>query len=549
MPSIFAVARDFLKKQREHIANVKYVVSLLKAPMDNITEQYANSILSEVPIDGNTSFKTVKAEVESLVADLLQEIPVCIKDHDFVSDTLSSQLRVMAQKLFLSDSALANVAGLLANARDNLVGNVDTLSAEVQSLADDAKGYIDDFKQLTESVDPRLIQQMAKEALPLMTSYLEEARQKTVALHDRIKDKKDFSKARVDSLLSSLTGFATSMPDMSTISSMFSPINTDMVGRADEAQTALQAVIGQTTNLANFKDNILQKILPGDIFDSNFSKLYSTYKSISADINSLTGELKNGLGSRSMQSMCSSIGKIQSIAGQIKLLGNKQFKTDLSDESNNIVQRMKGFAKQLSAHVFPTEALAGMRMDIRSVASLADRFVGNKLPMTPSVLNNMLSTVRDRIDGAAAAIKTNLETFKTVANLFEAAPTADVVAFFNSVGTIAPTAMDALLQGDINRFQNTLMDPKKINAAGEAIAEINDYINANRATLTTDTANLLGIMNSYLGGQVKMFEQHAWTSNQAGQRARALKSLDQSVMQFILPIEKVLQLLESRINV
>ena len=481
------------------------------------------------------------AELSSIVADLVQEIPIKIKDKDFTEDNLHSQLKVMTQQLLLGPNAKDNVAGLMKYGKDALVKTIDTFQSDINDLATQAGDFADDLGVLVNDPNIRQIKTNISSAVSTLNSKLDDVKQKTASLQTRISSKNDFSLQRIDGIVTTLNEMKNLIPSAANLGSLYSAQSNTMTTNSKSISDSFTSIISHAGRVAGFKDSLVANILPGDIFASNFTKLYSMYKEIGSSLESVKSNLKTGDATRVLQSVGNVIGKVNSIIGQVKTLGNKQFATDLKNTADSTVQQMKSLGDNIIAHVFPVAEVKKVENDVKALVKTVDRIInGGKVP-TPAVV----TALKNRIDANIGTVKNNLTTFVNILNVFEPAVTADIKAFTASIGNIAPAANDALLQGDVAKFEKTLTNPNLLTLAGHAVAEINSFL-ATAENLTTPDLAKIGTLISFLGGQHKRQLQAASIMNLAENRKKALKSFDYFVTTFLEPTRMLVKDLQTK---
>jgi hypothetical protein len=405
----------------------------------------------------------------------------------------------MVQQLFLGPNAATNVAGLMKSAAGDLLSKVTGFSTDVFNIGPEVQSFADDLVAVVESGHAETIKPNLEANTPKMKEQLEDIKQKTAGLQARINSKSDFSPQRMSSLIGSLSAFKALIPAGTQLSSLFT------------------------------KDT-LSSILPGDIFSGNFTKLYSLYDNISNNISAM--EKFKGSTAKSMEALSTGMSMINSVIGQLGTLSNKQFKTDLSDESSDIVQQMKQFGEALLGHVFPMDEVKSLDRDVRALAKAAEDIVSKgKIPAIENILS-LAARAQDTVN----SIVTNMDTVKTVINVFEPPITTDVNAFMSSIGNIAPAALEAIVQGEMVEFEKSIKDPMMLTLAGQAVSQLNTFMKS-QTNLTVADSSDFGTLISFLSGQHKRQTQAAYVSNTGAQRSRALKSFDIFVNKYMTPMK------------
>jgi len=522
----------------------------MNSTSDFLTASFGNLLSSNASTQSEAESKQAAYQIKSTVASLIDTVPDELGNMDPSEVKLFKQFKVLTQQLLLSDNASGNVAGMMRMAKDGIANELDGINSDVASLGDTAKSFIGEFQNIAStSSDIASIGTRIATALPSMREKLYNAKDRTASLQARIASNKDFSKERVAALIQSLADFKNIVPDAPAFTSIMSDEYQEMPTEVDSIKTRYESVVQKATGLADFKDNLINAVKPGDIFSSNFSTLYSMFNSISGNLSSVEGAAKSGLDLKTIAGMRDAVSKANNIISTVKTLGNKQFTNQLTDIANSSTQEMMNLASNIKGAILPTGPLGGVRdqiktmeRDVKTVLKMAEGVLKGKMPDVAT-----LGAVYNRVTSTVDSIKSGIDTFKGLINMFDPAPTADATAYMESIGKIAPAAKDAIMTSSIQQFAKALTNPQYLTSFGQSVGEIQNFLSVKGPSLTIDQSARVGQVMSFMAGQHRRVMLSASLADIPLQRSESLKSMDIFVKSVIEPMELLVKDLEKEL--
>jgi len=529
---------EFIQHRKKEITTTKRLVSMLQDSSDFSASKLVSSIAKELP--ESTPVEAIQAlnAMSSIIAEVNNEIPDRVKSKTYAEDIMFSKFSSMVQQIMLSPDVSSNVEGMVSASAKSMAKEVESLTSDVKSLREDAEAFLSEFKSIVDSKKPANSTEKIGKAKKDIEALILEAKNKTSELQSRILSGKDFSKFRTEDLTRVLTEIREAVPTKG-IEYMFVDQSVGIVENAGKLRSAVSELGAWKDRLQGMKSSIRDQIKPGDIFNKNFSQMYKTFESM---LNSTKG-INPSIPEKSLAMLGSIKSNSSALSGIISSLGNTNIKNKLDDISSEANLRTDKFLNDVKNFELPIEELKGIEYNMKAMVKTAEKYVAGTLkPKVQSILDTMESNMTKHFNKAESMFG----EFKSLLTTFDPPLNADMTAFMDSVGRVAPAARDAMLQGNIENFKKTLESPMFLTSAGAAVESLKKFTETAKSALTVADSNMVNIVSSYLSGEHKRAMMSMWISNISGQRSAALKSLDGFVANTLTPVDMMLQTLKRK---
>lgn len=532
----------FLTGRKDEISTAKYLTSLLTDASDYTSAKYIEQLSELLPESTPSEAKMAVSTLSNIVAKINEDIPERVLGKGFGEDVPFSQLLGMSQQLFMSPKVAENMEGIIAHAKNEMSTEVDNISADLDGLEDDINRFAADFNAIVDGKRPTPTLDKIQSAAPEMVKLIQEAKSKTAQLQARTSRGLGISDFRINDLLGSLNKIKEQIPTQGMELSYMATAS-GLLGKSQEIRGNIEELDSWRQRLKDFVPQSIQNILPGDIFDKNFSKIYEMLDS-SAITSKLAG-ISAGDPSRILSSLGGVSSNVTAISGLISSFGNAQMLEKLSDVENEANQRINSFAESLNSVTAPIESMLKSEYAVKSMIKTAERYALGTLQKEVAPI---ISKLQSDAVGYIGVAKEKLGQVKTILNMFDPPVNTNVTAYISAIGKIAPNARDSLISGQLNNFKKTLESPAFLTKAGAAVSSLNNFVQANKDKLTVPDKNMVSIVTNYLSGEHKRAMMSIWIANTAGQRSAALTSLDTFVKDFINPIELMVNTLSKKMG-
>lgn len=537
--------------RRKELQDAVNLTNIFKGAPDVLVSKFVGSVAQNAPTQTPEEEESLLAKATGTLGTIFSSEPENTSGKLNVEDSLYSQHLMLTQQLLLSGSPAGNMATLAATAKKALSGEIDSFKKDFETLRKDTVGLADSFINVMEGIEPGAATNPAEalqQALPAMRTLLSDAQQKTVNLHSRILSGKEFSGERMDSLISTLKGIKDSVaPSAFAFAPFFSGSSPQPVDKIDSLMEQFQGIVQKGKNLSTFRQDALNVLKPGDLFKGNFSQMYGMFKQMSGGLSAIAGQ-KGGDAAKGFQALDSVMSQVNTMTGMMQTLGNKKFRQDLIDEGNDYVKQFKVLEGELASNfgsvsgLFSVEDdLKKMRTDIRTLTKSIKDAANGKMSPIEAILN-----IKNSVSSIEETVQNKVDTFKTALSIFDPKPTADATAYVASVGSLAPTAAEAVFSGSMVNFEKTLQTVGDLTKYGQAIQEIKNITSQKKITL--ETASQLASLASKLGGLHKRQMQGMMSSNLPAWRSQLLKEQQIFANKSIAPYELLVKILKGKIT-
>lgn len=247
----------------------KDIISKEAIEQENISSSAVSSLTNKV--------LSKQRNVVNNIIDFFKTNPLERITESLPEQIIYNKLLSDVTAMFLSDNSNDYIAAMLGRAQENIYSEIDSIVAEINDIKKILSDYVTtSIAQVEHLAEVRTFPNLIKVLID-MQAEIGIVLADTASLQSRIFKEGNFSKSRINTLLSHINNILSNNAVIQSALANYDPDATmdfDIKGFADYLERRVKDLINKVKNIGSFKDSIQAEINPVTIFYKNFSRLY-----------------------------------------------------------------------------------------------------------------------------------------------------------------------------------------------------------------------------------------------------------------------------------